>query len=98
MRVLNCMWSAETAYHSVHLVLSNFLDAIAPVTHESLFLMGDSTQQKIFSNAQSFRSNKRSTKKLIARYFLRKEIIFFPYIVAKAKDKINAKPKRNVMY
>ena len=40
MRVLNCMWSAETAYHSVHLVLSNFLDAIAPVSHESLFLMG----------------------------------------------------------
>lgn len=75
MRVLNCMWSAETAYHSVHLVLSNFLDAIAPVSHESLFLMGENTQQKIFSNAQSFRSNKKSTKKLIARYFLRKKFI-----------------------
>lgn len=73
MRLLNCMWSAEPAFKSVHLVLSHFIAAVEPAQYATLFLMGNAEQQTLLAHAESFHSNKKSTKKPIATYFLRKK-------------------------
>lgn len=73
MRILNCMWSAEAAFKSVHLVHSNFIAAVAPEYHASVFLMGDPSKQKDLEFAESFHSNKKATRKILAAYFLRRK-------------------------
>lgn len=73
MRLLNCMWSAEPAFKSVHLVLSHFIAAVAPTQQANIFLMGDASQQNLLVQAESFQSKKKATKKLIATYFLRRK-------------------------
>lgn len=72
MRILNCMWSAEAAFKSVHLVHSNFISAVAPEYQTSIFLMGDASKQKDLEFAESFHSSKKATRKTIAVYFLRR--------------------------
>ncbi|NLY13355.1 MAG: glycosyltransferase [Gammaproteobacteria bacterium] len=73
MRILNCMWSAEAAFKSVHLVHSNFIAAIKPEHQTSIFLMGDASKQKDLEFAESLHSNKKATRKILAAYFLRRK-------------------------
>lgn len=73
MRILNCMLSAEPAFKSVHLVLYNFLNVVAPDKYCNAFLRGDVDQQNTLMHAMSFNSKKKATKKVISVYFLRKK-------------------------
>lgn len=72
MRILNCMWSAEPAFKSVHLVHSSFIAAVAPEYQANLFLMGDAHQQNLLTHAESFHSSKKATRKIIQAFFLRR--------------------------
>ena len=72
MRLLNCMWSTKPAFKSVHLVLSNFINAVAPDDQASFFLIGDTNKQNLLANAESFHSSKKATRKIVSAYFLRK--------------------------
>ena len=73
MRILNCMWSAEAAFKSVHLVHSNFIAAVAPEYHTSIFLMGDTSKQKELEPSASFHSSKKAMQRKIVTYFLRRK-------------------------
>lgn len=69
MRILNCLWSAEAAFKSVHLVHSNFIAAVKPEYQANIFLLGDASKQKDLEFAESFYSSKKATRKTIASYF-----------------------------
>ncbi|MCK9535734.1 MAG: glycosyltransferase [Pseudomonas sp.] len=73
MRILNCLWSAEAAFKSVHLVHSNFIAAVKPEYQANIFLLGDASKQKDLEFAESFYSSKKATRKTIASYFLRRK-------------------------
>lgn len=72
MRILNCMWSSEPAYRSVHLVMRNFTKAVPSAEIAHWFLMGSIQQQSLFSCAETFYSNKKSTRYIFKRYLLRR--------------------------
>lgn len=75
MRILNCMWSSEAPYRSIHLVMRNFIRAVQPTEIAHLFLMGDANEQELFDCAESLNSNKRATKRIFKRYLLRRRCL-----------------------
>lgn len=73
MKLLHCLWSSEEAYTSVHKVADSFAAAIEPDTQAHLFLLGSATTNLPTKNNIFLESSKRDTKKIIARYLLRKK-------------------------
>lgn len=72
--VLNFMWSTGAAYHSVHLVMNNFirLNQISSVQH--YFLIGNVEHTSLFDNVKSLNRIKKDTKRWYRRFFLQREI------------------------
>jgi len=62
MRILNCMWSAETEYRSIHKVMHSFEQALQPAEFTHCFLVGDPPNDFILQNAFSLYSSKKHTK------------------------------------
>lgn len=67
MQVLNLMWSAEPAYHSVHLVMANVEQSLQPCNFEHHFLIGDAHQQSLLQPGSSFNTTKRKMKRWWSR-------------------------------
>lgn len=68
MRILNCMWSAETEYRSIHKVMHSFEQALQPAEFTHCFLVGDPPNDFILQNAFSLYSSKKHTKKHSKQY------------------------------
>lgn len=67
MQVLNLMWSAEPAYHSVHLVMANVEQSLQPCNFEHHFLIGEAYQQSLIQPGSSFNTTKRKMKRWWSR-------------------------------
>lgn len=72
MRMLNCMWSAEPDYRSIHKVMYSFAEALQPTKITHCFLMGELPGDFILKDSFSLHSSKKHTKKKIARFLLRR--------------------------
>lgn len=72
MKILNCMWSADAPFYSVHKVISLFIDIVNYGQQKTCFFTGDAHAQSFFKDAESLQCPKKYIKNFIGRYFVRR--------------------------